>query len=1279
MAAKRYLIRTGKQLTQEAVAEKAGLRTRKGAPAHRRISAWMNASQLPQQLTELKRLVNVLMEAGEISSVSAVHPGHASHGYTVQRQWEVWLNAARASRIGSSKVPRPQSGDASAAQLEHEEDDETGETLGWALDELAERAAIDLEVHPSIQNPLRQRGLDFLPAYVPRAHDDWLALRAKQAADGQSALAVLIGDSSTGKSRACWEVLDALPHGWRIWHPLVPNRAEALAAGLADPSKLSQTVLWLNELQHYLLTQGSDLGERNAAGLRELLRSSDYAPVLVLASLWPGYRDTLITTPEDGRPDPHSNARQLLLGHCKEVPHSFTGRRTLATLCALAAHDARLAEARERAEDGQITQYLAGVPAVIHRFDTAPAYARAVLEAAVDVARLGRGLLVPEAFLRSAAEGYLTRQQIDERPRSWFASALAYATDARQCRGARAPLTCCGNGEPNSETGFYRVTDVLLQWREEQSSTFPRKPFWTAAAEHISSPADRTSLARQAESRGRLRIALELMTLGGAPTDIELALGIHEQAGHLDVVQELVLERARTGHVDAITSTGRAWKQKGHHARAEELALRAAEEGFPGLLADLISEDPAPLRIWQKITAGGLPRIWGDLVESRGPVDLSGVLFHFGEPDETPFDPDIAVEVFGRTPDRGRIEDLWAAAALRELPLALGKIARAMERAGAPTEAENLWRMAGAGGLPHADGQLALLRLQAGDLPDAEQLALRSGSSSYFLSVLARAQQRSGHKEEGARLVLLAATRTDADLDSWEVLREMVASRDSVGDEKGAEQLAVAAADAGNFWALTDMVCRRVGARQWAKAGRPRVTARDWRTAERLALVCAEASHTSALEEMAESREREPNADKEEADRLWRRAYQAGSARAFRHLAWSYQRAGNLEGVHFLLSQAVASPPREDWSTWAQLYDLVGREQDAEDMLRRGLAADDHNSLEPLVRRYETAGHATAVEDLVETHSRYDTYDSLATQLALRREAAGDREGAERIALRAAKIGHTWPLARLTEQQEEAGELSAAESLLRRAIELRASSQAQVLLAELLYRRDDPDEAGRLIADLLRNDRHAVISLIKSKCDSCDWDAAEELVLLAAKAGDFEPLQYVANERASHAASSDEADRGAERLWRRAADVGHPDAFVALAELRRHAGDPSGARRLIQEAADAGHRRATELLALEYEREGNGDEAERLAARADRVNELGGAKVGSAIVTLAKMRQRSGDRESAEQLWQEAADAGERGAVEGLATLHEQAGDYATAEQIRRFGLDDTGQPASAW
>ena len=193
---------------------------------------------------------------------------------------------------------------------------------GWPLGEVTDPFA--LEVHRPVQPDDPQPGLPALPAYVPREHDAELGRVVRAAAEGRSGIAVLVGGSSTGKTRACWEALQLLrdrPGQWRLWHPIDPSRPDAALREL--PGIGPRTVVWLNEAQFYLDVADGGLGERVAAGLRELLRDPARAPVLVLATLWPQFWDGLTARPAGGA-DPHAQARELLAGHDITVPAAFT-------------------------------------------------------------------------------------------------------------------------------------------------------------------------------------------------------------------------------------------------------------------------------------------------------------------------------------------------------------------------------------------------------------------------------------------------------------------------------------------------------------------------------------------------------------------------------------------------------------------------------------------------------------------------------------------------------------------------------------------------------------------------------------------------------------------------------------------------------------------------------------------------------------------------------------------------------------------------------------------
>ncbi|WP_018353242.1 hypothetical protein [Longispora albida] len=144
---------------------------------------------------------------------------------------------------------------------------------GIPVAEALAAGALAYEVHPAIGGG-DEAGLT---AYVRRPFD--AQLRAVIEA-GRSRIVVLAGGSSSGKTRACWETLGLLPAGWRLWHPLdAAELVTGLAAGLAP-----RTVIWLNELQRYLLREAGSQWQEAAVALRSALRGP--GPVLALATIW---------------------------------------------------------------------------------------------------------------------------------------------------------------------------------------------------------------------------------------------------------------------------------------------------------------------------------------------------------------------------------------------------------------------------------------------------------------------------------------------------------------------------------------------------------------------------------------------------------------------------------------------------------------------------------------------------------------------------------------------------------------------------------------------------------------------------------------------------------------------------------------------------------------------------------------------------------------------------------------------------------------------------------
>ncbi|WP_318219342.1 hypothetical protein [Streptomyces sp. SCL15-6] len=362
-----------------------------------------------------------------------------------------------------------------------------------------------LQVHEVIDS---DSGESSLPLYVEREHDWKLRQLVTAAVSGHSAMVLLKGESSAGKTRACWEAIQALPEDWRLWHPL--HTQEALDdLNLVVP----KTVVWLDEADAYFLTPGSPLGQLLAAELRKLLRFRDRSPVLVLGTIWPENLGALKAFRDrDASADSYEQTRKLFSGRALrgdvrrgpsdmptqvdvviDVPDDFSAPGLMQRVRQAAKTDRRWAEALDKAEEGRLTQYLAGGPGVVRRYAEAPAAARALIHAAMDLRRLGHGPVLPHALLQAALKGYLKGIQFDSLTEEALEHAWEYVSNPVPCRGARPPLGKVRQTSLDAEAArpAYRLSDFL-----DHDSRFKRQDtpvpaaLWHAAVQH----GDRTAL-----------------------------------------------------------------------------------------------------------------------------------------------------------------------------------------------------------------------------------------------------------------------------------------------------------------------------------------------------------------------------------------------------------------------------------------------------------------------------------------------------------------------------------------------------------------------------------------------------------------------------------------------------------------------------------------------------------------------------------------------------------------------------------------------------------------
>lgn len=524
----------------------------------KRISDWKRGHNAPASKGALAAVVRTMIDIARTKAI----PGNATAGLFNESQWQCWWAAARAEPVTAA------AGSASS---------ETGLFAGRPLSEVD---PFELEVHAAIDSGAALAGLDRLPTYIRREHDDWLAEVVAETTKGLSMLAVLVGNSSTGKTRACWEAVQRLPPWWRLWHPIRPSRPEAASEALRKVGP--HTVVWLNEINHYLLTPGSGDGEHVAVVLRELLRSGRSRPVLILGTIWSEYWAELTTEPETGaRNDPHRDARQLLVGSSCPVPEHFIGQAAAVRLATRT--DPRLAEAFRSAENGRITQYLAGVPVLLERYINAPDAARALIESAMDARRLGHGLFLPQPLLEESAQLYLSEHQWDSLEDNWLNDALAYT--AAPCRGVRGPLTRVRPrvGQPHTESVTYRLADYLEQWgREKRAGFIPAPSVWEVYSRYAATSGDLGRLATEAQRRKLYAQALNLWTAAAEAGDesaVWQGAAMLREVGRVDEALLWYGRAAEAGYGDALEHAGRMLQEAGRIEEALTWYRRAADAG----------------------------------------------------------------------------------------------------------------------------------------------------------------------------------------------------------------------------------------------------------------------------------------------------------------------------------------------------------------------------------------------------------------------------------------------------------------------------------------------------------------------------------------------------------------------------------------------------------------------------------------------------------------------------------------------------------------------------
>ncbi|MGA4979289.1 tetratricopeptide repeat protein [Streptomyces cinereoruber] len=573
------------------------------------VGSWLKGERFPQDLGDILKIVAMIASEATRRNVQDTPLLDEDH-------WQALYDQELERRRDRSR-DRAESVQASAIIKR--------DAPGQPIRTLGDPFALDL--HRAIEGEAADDTLPLLPVYIERSHDHALRRVVEEAEAGRSRLVTLIGGSSTGKTRACWEAVQRLPDTWRLWHPISPSPGEAALASLDRVAP--RTVIWLNDIHHYRLAD-PEVGERLAAGLRELLRTRERGPVLVLATAHPDVWG-MLTVPAGGTSDLQAQARALLTGGgtSLRIPDRFTAAQE--ALRYAAASDPRVAEAIDHADDDQITQYLAGVPALFERFGNAPVLAQHAVLVAIDLRRLGHGRALPPTLLEAAIASVTDDREWNEHAHpGWFDQVLQYLS--APCRGVPGPLTPIRprpGAVPTAQPNLI-LSDYLEEvGRFERRRQCPPPAFWTAALEHARTDEDRRALAEAARERGRVRLSTPILGEQGllgtdrtapyvidpealaaqAEEDLRQVSDLHateafkgwpdflvkermahilERAGDREAADTIWDELAGMGFVDAYDRIGQRHEKEGRRADAERFYRLGAEAGDPDAMQGLV-------------------------------------------------------------------------------------------------------------------------------------------------------------------------------------------------------------------------------------------------------------------------------------------------------------------------------------------------------------------------------------------------------------------------------------------------------------------------------------------------------------------------------------------------------------------------------------------------------------------------------------------------------------------------------------------------------------------
>ncbi|WP_336160008.1 hypothetical protein [Amycolatopsis sp. VC5-11] len=747
----------------------------------------------------------------------------------------------------------------------------------WELEEFTPAEAT---VHPAIRRgrvlPGDPNSIPSPPSYVLRDHDALLRADIGAAARGElSAMIVLRGGPSTGKTRSLFEAVHALGPGWTVIRPRSAAALRALAA--SDLLDRRRCVLWLNELQVFLGPDGAGLTLDvlrdlfGATGYRNGATSRSLQPLVIVATLWQEkLRDA--TAPEDHFSDNRNllvSANQWVRWH--DIPRDFSPReRDQAREVAENTGDDRLGAALDDPDRIGFAQTLAGGHEILQHYLTAPTRMdQLLLDAAGDARRLGHASPMPAPLLRAIATA-LWREERGQAslPPDSFETAFAYATQPlRSTQGVQALIPIDSDYDADIEDAAYELADYLEQHlsraRITRSAT---EVVWNALREHTTSPDDLHNVARAALNRGHIQYGEALLRAAGTGEALEeLARWLAGQSGREQEAEQAYRDAIPIGHRYVLG--GFVMWLEGQPGRAGDI-----EKILQDVIADGHPSAPIELARW--------------LERQPGREEEAGQSYREAAADGHPFARAAFAGWLAQQPGRVKqAEKEYRALVADGYPFALVLLAGSLERQpGRAGEVEKAYRAAGLQG------------------------------RRMFADWLSRQPGRAGEAEEEFWALLADSNEAPFTLDWFVRWLEKQPGREN--DIEKAHRAAAAAGDAHALCKLAQRLSRQPGREGEAE--------KEYRAA-------IAAGDTSARRELAHWLGKQPGREKE-AEEEYQGCVADGGAWTFHDYAeWLRSQPGREKEAEKEYRNAIAAGyyrARRDFAEW--LRSQPGREKEAE-------------------------------------------------------------------------------------------------------------------------------------------------------------------------------------------------------------------------------------------------------------------------------------------------------------------------------------------------------------